>query len=113
MPAPYKAHGRILYQRFKRVVPRRAENTGGSNKASQTMKGWVGEALEKGKRTRLRVAEEKQGTAVQPGSSRERKQRLANRALQRSGWRGQENPGRGTQTEAKRRHRSREYLRQS
>lgn len=56
----------------------------------------VGRASEKGKRTRLRVAEgKKQEIAIQPGSSMERKQRIANRALWKLEWRGQENPGRG------------------
>lgn len=42
-------------------------------------------ALEKEKRTRLREAEgEKQEIALQPGNSRERKQRTADRALQSS-----------------------------
>lgn len=56
----------------------------------------MGGTLEKGKRTRLRVAEgKKQETAIQPGSSRERKQRTANGVLQGPERRGQENPGRG------------------
>lgn len=58
------------------------------------MSGWLGGALDKEKRTRLRVAEgKKQEIAIQPGSSRERKQRTANRALQRSEWRDKRTEG--------------------
>lgn len=54
----------------------------------------MGGALDKEKRTRLRVAEgKKQEIAIQPGSSRERKQRTANRALQRSEWRDKRTEG--------------------
>ena len=62
----------------------------------------VGRASEKGNRTRLRVAEgKKQEIAIQPGSSRERKQRIA-KSLVEVGMEGTREPREGTQTEAKR-----------
>ena len=62
----------------------------------------VGRASEKGKRTRLRVAEgKKQEIAIQPGSSRERKQRIAQSRVA-VGLEGTREPREGTQTEAKR-----------
>lgn len=95
--------GCVFYQRMKLVVPRRAKNTEEAMGPQRQWKarGWGGEGGQEGmgfreKRISLRVAErEKQETAVQPGSSRDRTQRIANGGLLRSGWWGRENPGRG------------------
>lgn len=95
-PGLCQALGCMFCSRFKLVVPRRPENSEIAVGPWETMNSRVGGALEKGKRTRLRVPQgEKQETANQPGSSREGKQRLSHRALQGSEWREQENSGRG------------------